>query len=579
MPSILSTLNTANKGINAQQTAISTTSHNIANANTEGYSRQRVNLVTSRPFSSPSFNSAAGPGQIGTGVDVASIERIRNTFLDYQVRQEKSNLGNQTTRNQYLSNIESIMNEPTDTALSNAMDRFYSAWQEFANKPEDSNSRTVVAQNALSVSDMLNQTYFSLEKMQNDIHDNIRQNVLDVNNLLNSLDSINQQIIQVSVSGQSPNDLMDTRDLLLDQLSENMGITVDRTPDFNGNNILPTETNGIGDATLVKSVFNDQVKRYSYVSNIEDLGGSNYKITYYKYGDMTSNANADSFVVKMNDAEYKKLDQSRVIWANAQGAAIKNSTDTIKSTDVLNFSELRIFEPSSGDLAGLRTIQADVDQYKDKLNRFAKALAFSVNAVHTQSVDGTPSTNVENSIDFFVNNEDTSIDWEKNITAGNITVNKDIISDVMKINSGLKDGGNKDNRIALAIAMLKDVTIKAQDVTSTTDRVDFTSTMASLTNENSTITFKNVDGGMTLKSYHKDLVAKLGVQNKQAVDDVSTRTSLLNQLQSARDSVSGVSIDEEMTNLIQFQHAYVANAKVISTVDQLLDVLVNGLIK
>jgi len=206
-------------------------------------------------------------------------------------------------------------------------------------------------------------------------------------------------------------------------------------------------------------------------------------------------------------------------------------------------------------------------------------LAFSVNAVHTQSVDGTPSTNVENSIDFFVNNEDTSIDWEKNITAGNITVNKDIISDVMKINSGLKDGGNKDNRIALAIAMLKDVTIKAQDVTSTTDRVDFTSTMASLTNENSTITFKNVDGGMTLKSYHKDLVAKLGVQNKQAVDDVSTRTSLLNQLQSARDSVSGVSIDEEMTNLIQFQHAYVANAKVISTVDQLLDVLVNGLIK
>lgn len=590
MLGLMSTLNTAKSGMNATQTNINVTSHNISNANTEGYSRQVAKLQTTTPFSAPSFSSMAGPGQFGTGVEVASVTRVRNHFLDYQVRNETSKQGEYQIKYETLSKVEGILNEPSDSGLTSIMSDFFKAWQDVSNSPADSNARTVLAQKTDALTGALNSYYNQLTKMQEDACESIKQTVFDVSSILNQLDTINQEIIQVSVAGQSPNDLMDRRDLLLDQLSEKMNISVDRNQNFNGENVTPSDSNGVIDPTLVKSVFNKEVKSFSYVANIDKTGTVNadgtytYEVTYYRHGDMTSNTNARTIKVNMTEEEAKELSQTRVLWADKDGDAIKNGCETISENEVVNFSNLNIFKPSSGELKGHQDVQAQLDEYIVQINNVAKSMALAVNAVHSASADANKDT-----MPFFVNSDvakydssgkltnlDEVLAAEKDITAGNISINKEILADVMKINAGKdEDSGEGDGRRALAIAQIMDTMMMIQNMNSSTTRGEFVGTLVE--NEQGVLTIASDKKGMKVESYYKDIINKLGVQTQEAKRVVTNQTALLSDFENQRLQVSGVSLDEEMVNLIQFQHAYGANAKIISTVDELLDVLINGL--
>ena len=590
MLGLISTLNTAKSGMSATQANINVTSHNISNANTEGYSRQVTKLVTTTPFSAPSFTSMAGPGQFGTGVEVASVTRVRNHFLDYQVRNETSKQGEYQIKYETLSKVEGILNEPSDSGLTKIMSDFFKAWQDVSNSPADSNARTVLAQKTDALTGALNSYYNQLTKMKEDACESIKQTVFDVNSLLSQIDTINQEIIQVSVAGQSPNDLMDRRDLLLDQLSAKMNINVDRNQNFNGENVSPVDSNGVIDPTLIKSVFNQEIKSFSYVANIEKTGTANadgtytYEVTYYRHGDMTSNTNARTIKVNMTEAEAKELSQTRVLWADKDGEAIKNGCETISENEVVKFSELNIFKPSSGELKGHQDVQEKLDEYITQINNVAKAMALAVNAVHSASADGSTDT-----MPFFVNsnvaeyNEDGTLKnldevlaAEKDITAGNISINKEILKDVMKINAGKdENSGEGDGTRALAIAQIMDTMIMIQNMNSSTTRGEFVGTLVE--NEQGVLTIVSDKKGMKVESYYKDIINKLGVQTQEAKRVVTNQTALLSDFENQRLQVSGVSLDEEMVNLIQFQHAYGANAKIISTVDELLDVLINGL--
>ena len=590
MLGLMSTLNTAKSGMNATQTNINVTSHNISNANTEGYSRQVAKLQTTTPFSAPSFSSMAGPGQFGTGVEVASVTRVRNHFLDYQVRNETSKQGEYQIKYETLSKVEGILNEPSDSGLTSIMSDFFKAWQDVSNSPADSNARTVLAQKTDALTGALNSYYNQLTKMQEDACESIKQTVFDVSSILNQLDTINQEIIQVSVAGQSPNDLMDRRDLLLDQLSEKMNISVDRNQNFNGENVSPSDSNGVIDPTLVKSVFNKEVKSFSYVANIDKTGTVNadgtytYEVTYYRHGDMTSNTNARTIKVNMTEEEAKELSQTRVLWADKDGDAIKNGCETISENEVVNFSNLNIFKPSSGELKGHQDVQAQLDEYIVQINNVAKSMALAVNAVHSASADANKDT-----MPFFVNSDvakydssgkltnlDEVLAAEKDITAGNISINKEILADVMKINAGKdENSGVGDGKRALAIAQIMDTMMMIQNMNSSTTREEFVGNLTE--NEYGVLTITSDKKGMKVESYYKDIINKLGVQTQEAKRVVTNQTALLSDFENQRLEVSGVSLDEEMVNLIQFQHAYGANAKIISTVDELLDVLINGL--
>lgn len=630
MSGLFSTLYIGTRGMSVQQSAINVTSHNIANANTEGYSRQRAIIETTRPFSMPSVNNVAAPGQLGTGAQIQAIQRVRDSFLDYQVRVETSTQGQYTARDKFLSEVETIFNEPSDTGISSLMGKFFDSWQSLSNDAQSSNSRTIVVQQAAALADELNHTATQLQKLKENAQSTIKDTVFEVNDILNQIDQLNQQIINVKVAGQMPNDLMDRRDLLLDQLSSKFNINIDKK-NFEGQDVSPVNSISPTNSNLIQSINPEDERRLSYVDSItkntDALGNITYDIKYYKFGDKSTEANAVTITgVTLTPEQYKELDENRVIWADNSGIAIDSSGAQIKAVDSAgniigtgSYSNASLFTPSDGELKGYMSVQTDIDGYMDQLNSVAKSLAFSVNSV-LSGVTNTASDKIDKDyMPFFVNSDtttytlngsknilydplnttnlDNALSGEKDITAANISVNKQLIDDVMQIKTRLNDDqfateglntidGVNDGSRALAVAQLRDKLIKIQDIntgttgiTTRADLFDPSKGGNSITVNGNIIDFVSNPSGTKMDNYFKDMVDKLGVQEAQAQRVVTNQTTLLASFQQTKDSVSGVSIDEEMANLIQYQHAYQANAKIISTVDELLDVVVNGLKK
>lgn len=569
MSGLFSIFNIANRGMATQQKAINVTSHNIANANTEGYSRQRTKIETTRPFGMPSLNSAAEPGQLGTGAQVAAVERVRDSFLDYQVRTETSKLGEFSARDKFLSEIEGIFNEPSDTGISTLIGKFFDSWQSLSLNAQSSNSRTIVAQQSAALADALNHTANQLTKLKENVQQVIKDDVFEINDLLGQVDQLNQQIKGVRIAGQMPNDLMDRRDLLLDKLSEKFDIKIDKR-NFEGQDV--TTEGGL----VIKSEYNDQIKRLSFVDKIEETvpaeAGSR-KITYYQFGNMANeNYKREITLTGLSDDDIRALDEGRVLWTDKDGEPIVDSSGNKVTNNSI------IYKASNGELKGYSTVQHDIDNYMGQLDKIAKALTFTVNAVHSGETDATMDTNP-----FFVNSDKTKS--EADITAATISVNKAILDDVMKINTKYdSDGGINEGSRALAIAQLRDKLIAIQGIGPSTTRADVISITTSsnknvMTKDDTTrtIDFASNKNGMKIDDYFKDVIDRLGVQSGEAKRIVKNQDSLLASFTETRESVSGVSIDEEMANLIQYQHAYQANAKIISTVDELLDVVINGL--
>src|SRR5699024_356761 len=210
----------------AQQSALYTTGHNISNTNTDGYSRQRVNFESSSPFPPASRNRPEMAGQMGTGVEAGTVERIRNQFLDHQFRAENSKSEYWSTKADALSRMEHLMNEPSETGLSETMDQFWQSLQDLAVNPEDAGARSVVAQRALAVSDTFNYLSDSLSSIRTDLRKQIDVEVKDANSLIRQINAINEQVKNVETNGQLPNDLYDERDRLIDELSGIVNIDV-----------------------------------------------------------------------------------------------------------------------------------------------------------------------------------------------------------------------------------------------------------------------------------------------------------------------------------------------------------------
>lgn len=593
MSGLFGTLNIGKSGIFASQSAIDVTSHNITNANTEGYSRQRAELQTTRPFCTPSMNNAAAPGQVGTGVQVSQIQRIRDTFLDYQIRVEIGTQGCYAGRDKFLTEIESVFNEPSDTGLSTLMGKFFDAWHDLSKAPENSSARTIVAEQSQALANELNHIYSQLSKVKNNAQDLIKQTVFDVNSILGQIDQLNKEIIQISVAGNNPNDLMDRRDLLLDQLSSKFGITVEK--DNFGGISVNTKEDGESNApnqkdkkdkvfNLVQIIDPEKVARFAYISDIQavkDESGNptgKYNLTYYKNGDKTT---ADNMVVikdiELTDEQVKQIDECRVIWTDKDGNLLKKDGEAVKPDSdgslSAKFEDIALFTPKSGEFKGYMSVQQDVDKNIDQMNNLAKAIAFAVNAVHSQSGNSD-----EDDLPFFVNKNGK----ENEIDASNIAVNSKIMEDKMLIKAGTDDvppGGESNGRRASAIAALRDVLMNIQKIKKGMTRSEFINNISGglVENEYGIKTMKSDTDGMKIDNYFKDVVDTLGVQEQEARRMVKNQKDLLSTFSQKRASVSGVSLDEEMTNLIQFQHAYVASSKIIATVDELLEVIINGL--
>ena len=214
MSGLFTTLHTAKKGMNAQQISLHTTGHNISNAGTEGYTRQRVELKADRGF------SLSGVGQLGTGVQVDSVIRTVDDFLTRQIREENSALSDFSTRSQILAEVEAVFNEPTDYGLGFSLSEVFGSWQELSKNPESLMAKTIVVQKSTGMADDLNGLIDRLESIEEKTDSLIDSDLRQINTIVENIESVNRQIAKITVTGNAPNDLLDQRDQLLKELSE-----------------------------------------------------------------------------------------------------------------------------------------------------------------------------------------------------------------------------------------------------------------------------------------------------------------------------------------------------------------------
>lgn len=530
MASTFHGIETARRSLLTQRAALETTGHNVANANTEGYTRQRVNMQASIPMEAYGAMRSLNPGQLGTGVEVRSITRIRETYLDAQFRNENGGLGSWTTQAEALSKLEGIVNEPSDTGVRTVMDKFWKAMSDLSKDTESVTARKVVKESALALTEALNQTATQLTNMKSDLTSNIAIKGQEMQSYMTSIADLNRSITRIESLGDNANDLRDQRDLLTDKLSKIVNINV--TDSDAGYNI----TIGNGGTALVTGTTAATLPAAG-----SPIVAGNPLETLLSAA--TGGEVHGMFVArdKFTNDYLKELDSIANTLANGSVDVTIPAGSSFPEGTVLTSNVI---------LSDGTTLTAGSPFPKGaSLQGDTKLTVAGLNGLHRLgfTTDGTTTGGA----DFF-----TTTDGSTAVTASSITLNPTIVNDPTKIASSLRLDANGNaikgnNGLALVLANLKDSKF-------TTTAADGTVTVA------------------TLGDRYSGMVGELGIQAQEANRKVANSEALTTQVDTNRQSVSGVSQDEEMTNLVRFQQAYNASARFMTAYDEILDKLING---
>ena len=224
-------LDTAVKALRAHQLAVDVASHNIANANSPGFSRQRVLLRPMGIDGSDHFTRDALLGRTGFGVEAHDVNRVRDIFLDFQARSALSSRAQSDAYSTAISQTELVFNDPSDEGLSGLVDAYFAAWHDVVNDPESGPARTTLVNAATTLTTRLQRAHANLQTQRQDLDRRIGGEADKVNAASHEIAQLNFQIKQVELSGDMANDLRDRRDLLLDQLASLGPISYTEQPD------------------------------------------------------------------------------------------------------------------------------------------------------------------------------------------------------------------------------------------------------------------------------------------------------------------------------------------------------------
>ncbi len=541
-------LSIAASGLLVNQRALSVNAHNIANANTEGYSRQRMDMTQFRPDMLP-----GGLGSLGTGVDVTAVKQFRDEFMDFRFQQENTVVGEWTKKEDILLTLEALFNEPSESGIATVVDEFFSSLQELSKSPELLETRALVRQRAIMLAENLSHLSEGLHNLQQDMNFQLETAVNEVNSLADQIAELNSVIFESELEGGVANDLRDQRSLLVDKLSEYAEL---QTFTDNQNRFF-VQING----TLIVSHIDSQ--------------------------DLVLTERADK----------------------------KNPDDVARLTD-LSWEKGGTFVTSGGALKGIMDMRdgataesKGIPYYVEKLNEFADTFISEMNRVHSSGYDldqntGTSlftvndlsSADYENAIKTSGLDGNAAIDLTTVLTAGTSSSNteaenQEIIRKNTKTffaNNPNYDGKSvkvlSDGRYYLSDRLrASDITI-SKDVDSDLDKIAASSTPTGVPGAGDNALKLNdlrQDSGMfawgSPEDFVRSLVSNLGVDAQEAKRIVSNQEAMMKQIEFFRQSAMGVSIDEEMADMIRFQNAYNASARMLTTIDEMLDLIINRL--
>ncbi|MDH5324954.1 MAG: flagellar hook-associated protein FlgK [Gammaproteobacteria bacterium] len=545
-------LNTAVSGLLAFQRALDVTSHNISNATTEGYSRQRVNLATREP-------ERAANGFIGKGVQVTGVDRVYDQFLLNQLNTRTANYGQSDTYAQIASQVESVFADPS-IGLSPALDRFFNSIHGVSNDPTSTPARQVMISEAENLVETFHTLNRQVEQIKSGVNSQVGVVVTQVNDLAASIASLNEQIVLQTgaAGGQPPNDLLDKRDLLIHELSE--------------------------------------------ITNVTTVAQENGAVNVYVGTGQSLVLNVSAGRLQVSNGEFDPLNK-RISLVTPSGS--------VPITEQL----------TGGKLGGLLSVKDDLlEPAQMELGRIAASLANVFNSQHVlgEGLNGSTGLN------FFTPVDQTAVaalpSSDNNPASGNMTVTINAIGELKASDYRVNFDGTNYSVLRLSDDTLVD-SFTSADLPRAVSGEGFTLDMAGGINsgdsflvrptryaaeqigmavtdpasiaaaqvgnnvgDNSnallmagvrTSTFMD-NGTSTVMDAYGNSVARIGVKTGQAKINASAQKALMDQAYDAKESVSGVNLDEEAVNLLRYQQAYQAAAQVISVVDSLFQTLLNS---
>ncbi|PCJ91456.1 MAG: flagellar hook-associated protein FlgK [Porticoccaceae bacterium] len=631
-------LNVGTSALLSLQRAITTTGHNIANVNTEGYSRQRVNFETLIP-------QLSGGSYIGSGVNAASIERIYDQFLTSEVRSRTTSQNGFQAFSELSSRLDSLLADP-DVGLSPTLESFFGALQDVANNPGSLPERQVLLGEAEVLADRFHYLDSNFRSLESELNARIETSVSDINSLARSIAELNEQVVRATAAsgGAPPNDLLDSRDQLITQLSEKIGVTTVAQSDgsinvmvgngqalvvgFSAQQLQAFDNPYDGTQTLVGIAglsgsvtdlgrflnggelgavldFREQVldparnqlglvamglaatfnEQHQLGVDLDGQpGGDFFRPLSATYTANPNNSGLSSMSVAISDATALTGDDYNLRYDSGQWTLTNLSTKVSQtsagpfSVDGLTVSVAGA--PVNGDTFLIQPTRQGATLFEVVLNRAedfagasplrsqeiltnigsasiddltvndASALPLASQVTLTFNPDalgaGIPGFDVTGIAGGPLAYDPTSESNGKSFSLGGFefTLSGDPqVGDELIIENNLNGSG--DNRNALALAGLQ-----------TTNLL-----------HGGTASYQDAYGG---------LVAGVAVKTRQAQAGANTEQVLLNQSVSARDSVSGVNLDEEAANLIRYQQAYQAAAQVIAVANEMFQVLLNA---
>lgn len=621
MQSTFSGIEMGKRSLFAQNRGLQTIGHNLSNASVEGYSRQRVQFEPTDPLYRPQLNRAETPGQIGQGVDIARVERIRDMLLEGRIVGQANGEGYWEMRDKYTRMLEQVYNEPADVSVRNLMDRFWDSWQELSLFPEQGAARQSVLTRGEALVEGIQLRYQNLEQIRSMLEDEIQIAVDQVNQLTTEIANLNEEILKSQAAGDNPNDWLDQRDLRVEELSQLINITTNGSdPDeFN----IHTDGYQLVQGTVsrrIDAVGDPTNEGFSTVvwaaggERTEFSGGTLAALIELRDVDVRGEIQgldnmAINFVDLVNEVhrEGYGLDGTTgndffselPFVNNALGNFDRNADGVFDSTYLFRISGGNTLDPQeqiglSGTLtlsgpSGLVTIDYfATDTVGDLVNR----INFSESEVVARldnngrlTLKGTPAEGMEDP-DFVIryledsgqflagyagilqgSGADNAYSWDQadavlslradgldyrvaplNHPSGWISLNEQIVRQPASIAASLgvagRPGNPGDGSAALQIASIRNQSVQVGQIQSFDD-------------------------------YFADAVAGVALKGEEADLAFMTQQAIMKDLRDTRSSISGVNIDEEIAQMIKFQHGYSAAARFISEVDEMLNTIIN----
>lgn len=559
-------LNVGLSGVLASQSALMTVGHNLSNMNTEGFSRQRVVLQANQPLRISSL-------QYGQGVNLSQVQRVHDDYVQQSLRAAITKSGQYEANYMAYNEIEMLFNETEGMGLGYSLTQFWDSWHDLANAPTDTSQeaaskRSTVIESANFLINTIQGTYQQLNDLQAQYTGRIDSMVNDVNSQLQSLAALNVQIGKTTALGNPAHDLLDQRDMILNKLAEYLDVKVDINDQGQATVFLDGKT--LVDRDHAAKLVNKRTGEFSSELLFESPSGYTSKITNFSnngqigaYMEMRDKT-IPGYIEKLDDLSRTIIEEVNKVHANGMvtkpfGAvssqySVENSRTPLNDNtpfQIQNGSfQLKVFDPAGGEL---QTFEIRINE-GDSLRQIAMKL---------DQADGvaegglfSASINADNQLEIRGNNGNTFVLYNdtsnaltaiglntffKGHDAKSIGVNSYVAEDTTRLATSFS-GEPGDNRNANLIAELRNA---------------------------------KVMGGMTIGENYNHFVSKIGMDVRINIDSLQTTQLIRFQIEVKRESISGVNENEELTNMLKFQRSFEASSRFITTIDRLLDNIVN----